>query len=145
MLKNILKIFTNETIIQLEPDDARLAIAALMIRVARSDDDFSDEEFINIISLVTKRFNLNHDKANELIKEAKVLEEQAPDTVRFTKSIKTAIAFEERSALVEDLWTIVLTDDYRDANEDALIRTVVGLLGVSDKDGALARQRASKK
>ena len=40
MLKNILKIFTNETIIQLEPDDARLAIAALMIRVARSDDDF---------------------------------------------------------------------------------------------------------
>jgi uncharacterized tellurite resistance protein B-like protein len=47
--------------------------------------------------------------------------------------------------LVEDLWTIVLTDDYRDANEDALIRTVVGLLGVSDKDSALARQRASKK
>ena len=127
------------------PEKNLIKLKIETLRVARSDDDFSDEEFINIISLVTKRFNLNHDKANELIKEAKVLEEQAPDTVRFTKSIKTAIAFEERSALVEDLWTIVLTDDYRDANEDALIRTVVGLLGVSDKDSALARQRASKK
>mgnify|MGYP000321014627 FL=1 len=79
-----------------------------------------------------------------MISEAKLLEEQAPDTVRFTRSIKTAIAFEKRSALVEDLWSIALIDDYRDANEDALIRTVVGLLGVSDKDSALARQRVTK-
>ena len=144
MLKNILKIFTNENITQLETDDARMAITALMIRVARSDDDFSNDEFNNIINLVSKRFDLNEQAANELMTEAKLLEEQAPDTVRFTKSIKTAIAFENRSALVEDLWAIALTDDYRDANEDALIRTVVGFLGVSDKDSALARQRATK-
>jgi uncharacterized tellurite resistance protein B-like protein len=144
MLKNILKIFTNDNIIELETDDARMAITALMIRVARSDDDFTNDEFNNIIYLVKKRFDLTDEAANELISEAKLLEEQAPDTVRFTRSIKTAIAFEKRSALVEDLWSIALIDDYRDANEDALIRTVVGLLGVSDKDSALARQRVTK-
>ena len=38
MLKNILKIFADDNVSQLEPDDSRLAITALMIRLARSDD-----------------------------------------------------------------------------------------------------------
>ena len=145
MLKNILKMFNAETPDILKHSDARLAITALMIRVARSDNDFSEAEFLNIKKLASERFELNTEETDKLIEEAKALEEQAPDTVRFTKSIKEAVAFEDRSALVEDLWAIVLTDDYRDANEDALIRTVVSLLGVSDKESALARQRVSLK
>ena len=145
MLKNILKIFNVETPVILEHNDARLAITALMIRIARSDNEFSEAEFLNIKKLASQRFELNMEETDKLIEEAKALEEQAPDTVRFTKSIKEAVAFEDRSALVEDLWAIVLTDDYRDANEDALIRTVVSLLGVSDKESALARQRVSLK
>ena len=145
MLKNILKIFANDNVSQLEPDDARLAITALMIRVARSDDDYSKAELNNIISLISARFKLSNAEANELIKEAELVEEQAPDTVRFTKSIKSAIDFDDRIAIIEDLWSVVLTDSFRDTNEDALIRTVVSLLGVSDKDSAFARQRAIKK
>ena len=145
MLKNILKIFADDNVSQLEPDDARLAITALMIRVARSDDDYSKAELNNIISLISARFKLSNDEANELIKEAELVEEQAPDTVRFTKSIKSAIDFDDRIAIIEDLWSVVLTDSFRDTNEDALIRTVVSLLGVSDKDSAFARQRATKK
>ena len=138
-------MFNAETPDILKHSDARLAITALMIRVARSDNDFSEAEFLNIKKLASQRFELNIEETDKLIEEAKALEEQAPDTVRFTKSIKEAVAFEDRSALVEDLWAIVLTDDYRDANEDALIRTVVSLLGVSDKESALARQRVSLK
>ena len=145
MLKNILKIFADDNVSQLEPDDARLAITALMIRVARSDDDYSKAELNNIISLISARFKLSNDEANELLKEAELVEEQAPDTVRFTKSIKSAIDFDDRLAIIEDLWSVVLTDSFRDTNEDALIRTVVSLLGVSDKDSAFARQRAIKK
>ena len=145
MLKNILKIFADDNVSQLEPDDARLAITALMIRVARSDDDYSKAELNNIISLISARFKLSNDEANELIKEAELVEEQAPDTVRFTKSIKSAIDFDDRIAIIEDLWSVVLTDSFRDTNEDALIRTVVSLLGVSDKDSAFARQRTIKK
>ena len=136
-------MFNAETPDILEHSDARLTITALMIRVARSDNDFSEAEFLNIKKLASQRFELNMEETDKLIKEARAIEEQAPDTVRFTKSIKEAVAFEDRSALVEDLWAIVLTDNYRDANEDALIRTVVSLLGVSDKESALARQRAS--
>ena len=145
MLKNILKIFADDNVSQLESDDARLAITALMIRVARSDDDYSKAELNNITSLISARFKLSNDEANELIKEAELVEEQAPDTVRFTKSIKSAIDFDDRIAIIEDLWSVVLTDSFRDTNEDALIRTVVSLLGVSDKDSAFARQRAIKK
>ena len=48
MLKNILKIFNVETPVILEHSDARLAITALMIRIARSDNDFSEAEYLNI-------------------------------------------------------------------------------------------------
>ena len=55
MLKNILKIFNGEDLITLEKDDARLAITALMIRVARSDNNFSEEELLNIKKLIKQR------------------------------------------------------------------------------------------
>ena len=40
------------------------------------------------------------------------------------------------------LWQVVLADGARDAEEDALMRLLASLLGVNDRDSALARQRA---
>jgi uncharacterized tellurite resistance protein B-like protein len=42
---------------------------------------------------------------------------------------------------VEALWQVALADGNRDAEEDALLRLVVSLLGVTDVDSASARRR----
>jgi uncharacterized tellurite resistance protein B-like protein len=43
--------------------------------------------------------------------------------------------------VVEALWDVALADGIRDAQEEALIRLAANLLGVNDRDSALARQR----
>ena len=124
------------------PDpDARLALTALLIRVARSDGDYAENEIDQIDRIVTKRFGLSPFEATKLRSTAEALETEAPDTVRFTRAIKDAVAYEEREGVVEALWDVVLADGKRDAEENALLRLVSNLLGVKDRDSALARQR----
>ena len=75
---------------------------------------------------------------------ANALESEAPDTVRFTRAIKDAVPYEDRRAVVEALWQVVLADGDRADEENALMRLTANLLGVSDCDSALARQKAQK-
>ena len=131
-----------------EPDpfvgeDARLALIALLVRVARSDGHYAAGEIIRITEIAQQRYGLNRDDAEHLRTQAETLEEQAPDTVRFTRAIKDAVPYEERLAVIEALWQVALADGERDAQEDALLRLVSNLLGVSDGDSARARQRVA--
>jgi uncharacterized tellurite resistance protein B-like protein len=76
--------------------------------------------------------------------QAEDLETVAPDTVRFTKALKAAIPPEERAALLEALWSVALADGLRDAGEDGEMRLLASLLGLTDVDSGLARQRAER-
>lgn len=125
------------------PDlDARLALAALMVRIARADGTFSDAEAKRIERILATRYDLA-EAAGDLRKQAEVLEAEAPDTVRFTRAIKDAVPYEERAGVIEALWSVVLADGHRDEEEDALLRLLANLLGVNDRDSNLARQRVS--
>jgi len=124
------------------PDaDARLALTALLVRVARTDGDYDESEKARIDRIAGSRYGLSPFEATKLRSDAEGLEAEAPDTVRFTSAIKAAVPYEDRIAVIEALWQVVLADGIREAEEDALLRLVAKLLGVNDRDSALARQR----
>lgn len=123
--------------------DARLALTALLVRLARSDGYYAAKEIIRIEKIAMARYGLPHDEAVALRETAERLEEEAPDTVRFTRAIKDAVPYDERVSVVEALWQVALSDGERGADEDALIRLASNLLGVNDRDSALARQRVA--
>ena len=125
----------------LSEPDARLALAALLVRIARSDGDYAAAEIDRIDRILAKRFGLSPFEVAKLRAEAEELEGAAPDTVRFTRSIKDAVAYEDRAAVLEAAWDVVLADGTRDQEENALLRLVANLLGINDRDSALARQR----
>lgn len=125
--------------------DARRALAALLVRVARADDHYAPEEARRIDKLLIQRYGLSAEAARDLRNEAETLEAEAPDTVRFTRAIKEAVPFEERSGVIEALWAVVLTDGVRDNEEDAMLRMVANLLGINDRDSALARQKVEQR
>jgi uncharacterized tellurite resistance protein B-like protein len=127
----------------LDDGDASLALCALLVRIARADGDFSADERRQINSVITTRYVLDREGAAKLLSDAEELETQAPDTVRFTRAIKDAVPYEERLSVIEALWSVVLADGVRAEEEDALLRLVANLLGVNDKDSALARQRVA--
>ncbi|PWE32037.1 hypothetical protein DDZ14_12540 [Maritimibacter sp. 55A14] len=127
----------------LPAEDARLALAALLVRIARSDQDYAAIEIARIDRILARRYGLDPDEAEALRADAETLEAEAPDTVRFTREIKDHVAHEDREGVLEALWDVVLADGTRDHEEDGLMRLVASLLGVSDRDSALARQRVA--
>jgi len=128
----------------LADEDARLALTALLVRIARSDNDYADTEMARIDRISAERYGLSPFEAAALRARAEDLEAEAPDTVRFTRAIKEAVAYENRLAVVQAMWSVALADGQRTGEEDSLLRLVVSLLGVSDVDSALARQKAAK-
>ncbi len=121
--------------------DARLALAALLVRVARTDGHYTAPEIAHIDRLLAERYGLTHADAQTLRRDAETLEEEAPDTVRFTRAIKEAVPYVDRVGVIEALWAVVLADGTRADEEDALLRMTASLLGVNDRDSGLARQR----
>ncbi len=127
----------------LPPTDARLALSALLVRIARSDGDYAAAEIERIDRITRTRYGLSPFEAAALRQQAEMLETEAPDTVRFTRAIKDAVPYEDRRAVVEAAWAVVLADGHRAREEDALMRLVANLLGVSDGDSARARHKVA--
>jgi uncharacterized tellurite resistance protein B-like protein len=128
----------------LPPADAKLALAALLVRLARADGDYAMVEIAHIDRVLAARYALSPFAATALRREAEALEAEAPDTVRFTRALKEAVPHEDRMGIMEALWRVALADEGRDAREDSLIRLVANLLGITDVDSAIARQRVSR-
>jgi uncharacterized tellurite resistance protein B-like protein len=124
--------------------DARLALAALLVRVARSDGAYQAAEAARIDRVLAARHGLSPFAAAALRAEAEAMEAEAPDTVRFTRALKDAVTLDDRAALVQALWAVALADGARGAEEEQVIRMVAALLGLTDRDSALARQRAER-
>ncbi|MFN0113454.1 MAG: TerB family tellurite resistance protein [Paracoccaceae bacterium] len=124
---------------------APVALAALLVRLARADGHYSPDESARIDAVLTAHYGLSPFEAVALRQEAEAIERSAPDTVRFTRALKEAAPHDGRLSVLEALWSVALSDGSRDADEDATIRLVAGLLGISDRESALARQRVTAK
>ena len=122
--------------------DEKQAMAALMVRIAKSDDDYAIAECERIDAILSILYALSPTEASSLRNHAEALEADAPDTVRFTRAIKEAVPYEDRFEVVRALWQVVLADGERDHEEDALMRLLASLLGVNDRDSAIARKEA---
>ncbi len=145
MLADILAAFRAPAPDRLTHEDARLALTALLVRVARADHDYAAAERQMILQVLMERYGLSQQAATALRTEAEDLEAQAPDTVRFTRVVKETVPYEHRETVIEALWSVVLADDRRDHDEDGFMRLVVSLLGINDRDSGFARQRVQNR
>ena len=126
----------------LDPEDARTAMAALMVRISRTDGHYAEPERHRIDAMLAERYGLAAEAAARVRREAEIAEAGAQDTVQFTRLIKDAVPYEERAGVIEALWRVAAADEGINADEHGLMRLVANLLGVADQDSALARQRA---
>lgn len=129
---------------RLPEPDARLALATLLVRVARTDGLYAAEEVERIDRVLSRRYGLDPFATARLRTEAETLEAEAPDTVRFTRALKDAVPLEDRAELMTALWSVALADGLREAHEDRLMRLVANLLGLTDVESSLARQKAER-
>ena len=126
----------------LSAQDAEVAIAALLVRIARADDHYGEVEQHRIDQVLARRRGLDAAEAAERRAAAEMIEAEAPDTVRFTRTIKDRIELADRHDVLAAMWEVAYADGERSADEETLVRLVAGLLGVNDRDSGLARRRA---
>lgn len=141
MFAELLKRLTQPEPAPLPDPDARLALTALLVRVARADHNYETSEKVNIDQINRRRYGMSAEAAETLRAQAETLESEAPDTVRFTRAIKDAVPYEDRVGVIEAMWEVALADGVRDDDESTLLRLVANLLGLTDVDSATARQR----
>lgn len=144
MFADLFKRLTAPDPAPLQGTDARIALGALLVRLARADGSYDADEIAQIDAVLMQRYALSPDEATALRADCEIAEAEAPDTVRFTKAIKDAVPYEDRIGVIEALWSVVLADGVRDRHEDAMLRMVAPLLGVTDQDSHKARQRVSQ-
>ena len=144
MFADFLRRLTAPTKDVLDETDARRAIGALLVRIAKSDGNYAPEEIARIDRILASRFDLNVVEAAKLRAECEGIEAEAPDTVRFTRAIKEAVSLDDREAVIRAMWQVVMTDGHRDQNEDALMRMVAPLLGLTDQDSNRIRIEVSQ-
>jgi uncharacterized tellurite resistance protein B-like protein len=109
----------------------RIAAAVLMVEVARSDHDFSENERQAVLGSVQRKFGLSPDDAQELLALAEAQSCEAHDIYQFTSQIENAFSPEQKVRLIEELWRAAYSDSVLHEYEEHLIRRVADMLHLS--------------
>lgn len=127
------------------PDELQLALTALLVEAAHSDDRFDEAERTVIAELVERRFKLSQAEARALLAAGECEANRAAELFHFTRIINQRLSVEQRVELVEMLWEVAYADGVLDQYEDSLLRRVGGLIYVPDPERGMARQRVLRR
>lgn len=106
----------------------RLAAAALLIEVVKSDAEFSAAERNQVLEAVQRKFGLDAGQARELLALAEAESREAHDLFQFTSTINASFSPERKAQLLEELWRAAYADEVLHAHEEHLIRRIADLL-----------------
>lgn len=126
------------------PGDQRLgAVAALLVEAATLDGRFDGAERGAILKILARHFGLDEAGAVSALNAAIVRQGEASDFFSVTRQITAAYAPQDRIAVVEALWEVILADGVVHAYEASLMRRLGGLIHVTDQELGAARQRVA--
>ena len=142
LLHRLLHAFDAPKPVPLPELDEKLALGALMVRVAKSDRDYRLSEISRIDRLLTRLFGLKPIEAAKMRATCEKLEKTAPGTERFAHLIRETVSFESRVDALEALWEVVLADGEATESELAVLTEARDALGLSEADEERARALA---
>lgn len=111
--------------------DHKLAASALLFHIVAIDGLVSPDERTMLAELLMRRFGLDYDSTETLIKEAERVEKESVDLYGFTSVLKRQLDEADRERIVEMMWKLVYADGAVHEFEDNVIWRVAELLGVS--------------
>ncbi len=143
MLSRILSLLKGHPSDPLPEPDARLALGAFMVRVAKSGDADETPLITRIDALLARLNGLGPVDAAKMRATCEKIEAEAPSTRKFALLIRETVSFEARIEALEALWQVMLADGKPSAPELAVITQIREALGLSKADCEAAQQRAA--
>ena len=101
-------------------------IAALLIHVAKIDENYTEKER-EIIKKAVIRLGAKNESADSILIEAENMEKESNQILYFTKEVKN-LNEDSKIKIVETLWSIIYSDSNADMYENNLMRRLTGLL-----------------
>ena len=117
-------------------------IAALLIHVAKIDENYEDKEK-KIIRKTLIELGATISNIDKLIADASVIEENSNQILSFTREVKNAPE-SDKIRIVESLWKIIYSDDNADMYETNLMRRLAGLLYIDAKTMGDLKEKVKK-
>ena len=105
--------------------------AALLIHVAKIDENYSENEKI-IIKKTLINLGVDENKIDEFYKKAENTEKNSNQILEFTKEIKN-LPEKNKIKIIEALWNIIYSNKNADIYETNLMRRLAGLLYIDNK------------
>ena len=127
-------------------DNLSRAIAVLMLEVAQSDFEETEEETSALIAGLTEYLGESSHTSQDLLASARDDKANSAGLYEFTRLACSEMSLSERCTLIEQLWNIAYADGVIDKYEEAAIRKVSELLYVPHSDfikAKLAAENAS--
>ena len=112
-------------------EDPLTKIAALLIHVARIDENYTEKER-NIIKKAIIDLGSNDEAIDNVLIKAEEIEKNSNQILDFTKEVKN-MNKESKMKIVEVLWNIIYSDNSADMYENSLMRRLTGLLYLDTK------------
>ena len=120
-----------------------IKVAALLIHVAKIDENFSEIEE-KIIKKTLIDMGAEKDAVLSILKDAKKIEENSNQILEFTKEIKSMNEM-NKIKILETLWKIIYSNNEADVYETSLMRRLEGLLYIDNKTMGNIKQKIKNK
>ena len=123
-------------------DESYINIAALLIHVAKIDNNYEDKEK-EIIQKTLIELGAASSNIDKLISDASAIEENSNQILDFTREVKNAPE-SDKIRIIESLWKIIYSDDNADMYETNLMRRLAGLLYIDAKTMGDLKEKVKK-
>ena len=142
-LSNWIKDFSdNEAASPKSDHDWAETVAALLIEAAMADGELDADERGTIAHTLTDQLGLSDAEVDDIVDKAVAAHESRVEIHSITREIRSQTDAEDRIAIMEMAWLVVLADGEMHAYEAQLMRRLAGLLYVDDVDSGKAAKRA---
>ena len=138
----MINFFKNEKKGSINDDKSYSNIAALLIHVAKIDENYDDKEK-EIIKKTLIELGVKNSNVDKLISDALVIEKNSNQILNFTKEAKNA-SESDKVKIIESLWKIIYSDNSADIYETNLMRRLAGLLYIDAKTMGNIKEKIKK-
>ena len=126
------------------PHAIEVATCAVLLEIARIDEEFTNEEQQIINSILKKKFSLTDKEVESLVKLTSEELKQSSDLWRFTDTINKNFTKEQKVQLIEHIWQIIYSDKHLKGHEDYLVHKLQRLIWLDHKDLIDAKTKVKK-
>ena len=120
-----------------------IKVAALLVHVAKIDENFSEIEE-KIIKKTLIEMGVEKDALLSILKDAKKIDENSNQILEFTKEVKS-MNETDKIKILETLWKIIYSNNEADMYETSLMRRLEGLLYIDSKTMGNIKQKIKNK